>query len=282
MIGAFIIAFREVIEAGLIVGIVMAATRGIPGRGRWIGLGVFLGLAGAGLVAIFAERISDAFEGTGQDVLNAAVLLFAVVMLIWHNTWMAKHGRELAGELRATGEAVRSGQRSAAALTVVVGAAILREGAELVLFLYGLVASGTSGAELQVGALAGVGAGVLLSAVSYFGLASIPSRYVFSVTSALIILLAAGLAAQAVQFLTNAGIVTVLDQQMWNTSAYLTENSLPGRVLHALVGYTDRPTIAQGIAYVSTIVVMVALMQLGKGSGGRARKDEPRPAVRAA
>ncbi|WP_204279997.1 hypothetical protein, partial [Raoultella ornithinolytica] len=50
--------------------------------------------------------------------------------------------------------------------------------------------------------------------------------------------LAAGLAAQAVQFLTNAGIVTVLDQQMWNTSAYLTENSLPGRVLHALVGYT--------------------------------------------
>ncbi|WP_204306878.1 FTR1 family protein, partial [Klebsiella aerogenes] len=90
------------------------------------------------------------------------------------------------------------------------------------------------------------------------------SRYVFSVTSALIILLAAGLAAQAVQFLTNAGIVTVLDQQMWNTSAYLTENSLPGRVLHALVGYTDRPTIAQGIAYVGTIAVMVALMQLGK------------------
>ena len=263
MIGAFIIAFREVIEAGLIVGIVMAATRGIPGRGRWIGLGLVGGLAGAALVALFAEKISDAFEGTGQDLLNAGVLIFAVAMLIWHNTWMARHGRELAGELRAAGEAVRSGQSSAAALAIVVGAAILREGAELVLFLYGLVASGASSTELQIGALAGVGAGALLSAVSYFGLAAIPSRYVFSVTSALIVFLAAGLAAQAAQFLSNAGVVTVLDQTLWNSSAWLPENSLPGRVLHALVGYTDRPSAFQGLVYLATIAVMLVLMRVG-------------------
>src|SRR6478735_110015 len=152
MIGAFVIAFREVIEAGLIISIVLAATRGIPGRMRWVLLGV-------------------------------------------------------AGELRAAGAAVRSGEREAAALSIVIGAAILREGAELVLFLYGLVASGTSGADIQFGAVAGIGAGVLLSAVTYLGLASIPSRYVFSVTSVLIVFLAAGLAAQAAQFLANAGVV---------------------------------------------------------------------------
>ncbi|WP_202620322.1 FTR1 family protein, partial [Escherichia coli] len=125
MIGAFVIAFREVIEAGLIISIVLAATRGIPGRMRWVLLGVAGGLGGAALVALFAERISDAFEGSGQDLLNAAVLIVAVLLLIWHNTWMSKHGRELAGELRAAGEAVRSGQREAAALAIVVGAAIL-------------------------------------------------------------------------------------------------------------------------------------------------------------
>lgn len=265
MIGAFIIAFREVIEAGLIVGIVMAATRGIPGRGRWIGLGLVAGLVGAGLVALFAEKISDAFEGTGQDLLNAGVLIFAVLMLIWHNTWMARHGRELAGELRAAGEAVRSGERTAAALSVVVGAAILREGAELVLFLYGLVASGTSGVELQVGALAGIGAGVILSAVSYFGLAAIPSRYVFSVTSALIICLAAGLAAQAVQFLSNAGVITVLDKALWNTSAFLPESSWPGRVLHALIGYTDRPSAMQVLVWLGTVALMLLLARVGAG-----------------
>ncbi|MCJ2128501.1 FTR1 family protein [Methylobacterium sp. E-045] len=261
MIGAFVIAFREVIEAGLIIGIVLAATRGIAGRGRWIGLGVVGGLAGACLVALFAEAISDAFEGAGQDILNAAVLGTAVLMLIWHNTWMSRHGRELAGELKAAGDSVRRGETTSAALAFVVGAAILREGAELVLFLYGLVASGTSGPDLQIGALAGVGAGVLMSAVSYFGLAAIPTRYVFSVTSALIIFLAAGLAAQAAQFLTNAGLITVLDRPLWNTANVLSEGSMVGRVLHALVGYTDRPTGLQVIVYLGTILVMVALMQ---------------------
>ncbi|GJD35552.1 FTR1 family iron permease [Methylobacterium aerolatum] len=261
MIGAFVIAFREVIEAGLIISIVLAATRGIPGRMRWVLLGVAGGLAGATVVALFAERISDAFEGSGQDILNAAVLIVAVLLLIWHNTWMSKHGRELAGELKAAGEAVRSGQREAAALSIVVGAAILREGAELVLFLYGLVASGTSGADIQFGAMAGVGAGVLLSAVSYLGLASIPSRYVFSVTSVLITFLAAGLAAQAAQFLANAGVIDVLGRTVWNSSALIAESSWPGRVLHALVGYTDRPTALQLTVYVGTVVVMVALMQ---------------------
>ncbi|WP_375465773.1 FTR1 family protein [uncultured Methylobacterium sp.] len=261
MIGAFVIAFREVIEAGLIISIVLAATRGIPGRGRWVALGIVGGLAGAALAAAFAERISDAFEGAGQDLLNAAVLIVAVLMLVWHNTWMSAHGRALASELRAAGEAVRSGQRAAVALALVVGAAILREGAELVLFLYGLVASGTSGADLQVGALAGVAVGVLLSGVSYFGLAAIPSRHVFSVTSGLIVFLAAGLAAQAAQFLSNAGVATGFDQVLWNTSGLIPENGWAGRVLHALVGYTDRPTALQGIIYVATVLVMIGLMQ---------------------
>lgn len=261
MIGAFVIAFREVIEAGLIVGIVLAATRGLSGSRRWVALGVAGGLSGAALLALFAERISDAFEGTGQDVLNAAVLIVAVLMLIWHNTWMSRHGREMAGDLRAAGNAVRSGDRTAAALAVVVGAAILREGAELVLFLYGLVASGTSGTELQLGAALGVAAGVAVSGVSYFGLAAIPTRYVFSVTSALIVLLAAGLAAQAAQFLANAGLVNVLGQTLWNTAGILPEGSLPGRVLHALVGYTDRPSALQVVTYLATILVMLGLMR---------------------
>lgn len=261
MIGAFVIAFREVIEAGLIVGIVLAATRGIVGRGRWVGLGVIGGLAGAALVALFAEKISDAFEGAGQDILNAGVLIVAVLMLVWHNTWMSRHGRELAGELRAAGEAVRSGRSTAAALAFVVGAAILREGAELVLFLYGLVASGASGVDLQVGALAGVAAGALVSSVSYFGLAAVPTRHVFSVTSALIVFLAAGLAAQAAQFLSNAGLITVLDRTLWNSAGLLREDSIAGRVLHALVGYTDRPTALQGAVYLATILIMVGLMQ---------------------
>ena len=74
MLGALIIVFREVLEAGLIVGIVMAATQGVPGRGRWISLGIAAGVLGACIVALFAGGISEAFEGSGQELLNAAVL----------------------------------------------------------------------------------------------------------------------------------------------------------------------------------------------------------------
>jgi len=103
VLGALVIVFREVLEAGLIIGIVLAATRGAPGRERWIALGVFAGVVGAGVVALFAQSISEAFEGFGQELLNATVLGVAVVMLMWHNAWMARHGREMAAEMKAIG-----------------------------------------------------------------------------------------------------------------------------------------------------------------------------------
>ena len=63
-------------------------------------------------------------------------------MLTWHNAWMAGHGRELAREVRAVGTAVAEGDRPLTALAVVVGVAVLREGSEVVLFLYGIFATG--------------------------------------------------------------------------------------------------------------------------------------------
>ena len=71
MLGALVIVFREVLEAGLIVGIVMAATRGVDGRGRWISIGIGTGVVGAAIVAAFAGVISQAFEGSGQELFNA-------------------------------------------------------------------------------------------------------------------------------------------------------------------------------------------------------------------
>ena len=129
----------------------------------------------------------------------------AVVMLMWHNAWMARHGREIAAEMRQVGTAVSEGAKPLTALAIVVGLAVLREGSEVVLFLYGIMASGTSGSALLLGGVLGIAAGAAFTALTYFGLLAIPTRYIFSVTSWLIALLAAGMAAQSVQFLNNAG-----------------------------------------------------------------------------
>jgi high-affinity iron transporter len=259
MLGALVIVFREAIEAGLIVGIVLAATRGVPDRGKWIGVGIAAGTIGAGIIALFAEGISNAFQGAGQELLNASVLGVAVLMLMWHNAWMARHGREMAAEMAAVGHAVTTGKRPMTALAVVIGLAVLREGAEVVLFLYGIVATGTSGSSLLAGGLLGLAAGAAFTALTYYGLLAIPPRHIFTVTSVLIALLAAGMAAQAVQFLDAAGFINVLGQRLWDSSGVLPQDGILGRMLHTLIGYTDRPTELQLIAYLATLVVMAAL-----------------------
>jgi high-affinity iron transporter len=272
MLGALIIVFREVIEAGLIVGIVMAATRGVPGRGRWVTAGIIGGVLGAAIVAAFAGAISQAFQGSGQELFNATVLAIAVVMLMWHNAWMARHGREIAVEMREIGAAVSKGARPLTALGLVVGLAVLREGSEVVLFLYGIFASGTSGMALLTGGLLGIAAGVAFTAVTYFGLVAIPTRYIFTVTTWLIALLAAGLAAQSIQFFNNGGYFVVLDHTVWDTSWLLSEGSIPGRLLHTLIGYTERPTELQLVVYIGTLVVMYVLMRVARFTPQRERQ----------
>ena len=262
MLGALIIVFREVIEAGLIVGIALAVTRGVAGSRSWIAGGAAAGVLGAMLVAGFAEQLSAALAGRGQETFNAGVLALAVVMLAWHNIWMARHGRELSRELSNMGRAVASGAESFLALSVVVGLAVLREGAEVALFLYGILISGESTLNLIVGGLAGLGLGALVSALTFYGLVVIPPRRLFAVTSILVTLLAGGLAAQCVAFLQQGGFVTALSQTLWDTSAILPDNSLLGRVLHTLIGYTDQPSLMQALVYLATIATIVIATRL--------------------
>ena len=187
-------------------------------------------------------------------MFNASVLGIAVVMLMWHNAWMARHGREIAEEMRTIGTAVSEGAKPLTALAIVIGLAVLREGSEVVLFLYGIFASGTTGASLLVGGLLGIAAGAAFTGLTYVGLLAIPTRYIFSVTSWLIALLAAGMAAQAVQYLNNAGVLVALGRTVWDTSWLLSEDSLFGKLLHTLIGYTERPTEMQLMTYVGHAV----------------------------
>lgn len=263
MLATLIIVFREIIEAGLVIGIVLAATHGVPRRGLWVTLGVAGGVVGACVVAAFADSIANTMAGTGEELFNASVLLVAVVMLASHNIWMARQGRHIAAEMKSLGVAVVKGNRTLAALAVVVGVAVLREGSEIALFLYGVaLSSGNSTASMLAGGAIGFAMGACVSALMYFGLLNIPSRHLFSVTSGLIALLAAGMAAQAVVFLQQAGLVTVLSHVMWNTSAVISDGSIAGKTLHTLIGYTATPTGIQMLAYVGTLATIFILMRL--------------------
>jgi high-affinity iron transporter len=273
VLGALIIVFREVVEAGLVVGIVFAVTQSIPLRLPYILGGLLAGVLGASLVAAFAGALASLMQGNGQEIFNAAILALAVVMLTWHNVWMAKHGREIAENLRTIGQQVRDGSKTLFALAIVVAVAVLREGSEIVLFLYGIVISQkTTTLELLAGGGGGLLLGAAVSYVTFRGLVAIPMRHLFRVTTLLISFLAAGMAVQAVAFLEQADLVTKFSDTVWNTSAIVSDDSLVGRVLHTLIGYTDRPTQLQLIVYIVTLAAIFGLMKIASPSPKRVRE----------
>ena len=263
MLATAIIVFREVLEASLVVGIVLAASRGVPRRGVWVTGGIAAGAFGAALVAACAGAIAAAVNGIGQELFNAAILFTAVAMLGWHNIWMNRHGRELAAAAATLGKAVLGRSRPLYALALVVGIAVLREGSEAVLFLYGIaIASGAGALSILGGGLLGLAGGAAIGAVIYFGLLAIPLRRLFAVTSWLILLLAAGMASQGAAFLMQANLLPTLGNELWDTSSILSERSPLGVLLHVLIGYSAQPAGIQVVFYLVTLLVIGTLMRV--------------------
>lgn len=267
MLASLLLVFREVLEAALIVSVVAAATRSVVGRKRWITSGIALGILGAAVVALFASRIAESMSGMGQEWFNAGVLLAAVVMIGWHVVWMARHGRELATQMKSIGSEVSSGNRPMTALLIVIALAVLREGSEVVLFGYGLIAGGSDLVPMISGGLFGLLCGIALGYAMYAGLLKIPMRHFFTATNGLMVLLAAGLAASAAGYLVQADVIPALIDPVWDTSALLSDDSFIGKTLHVLIGYSAAPTGMQLAFYGGTVMVLSAGMRMFRISG---------------
>lgn len=275
MLGAAIIVFREALEAALLIGIVAAAARALPYRNRWLAGGIAAGVAGSLLIAALAGTIAEAVDGIGQELLNAIVLGLAVAMLGWHNIWMARHAREMVSETRSVMNDVAEGRRELSAIAVVVAMAVLREGSETALFLFGLLTQDDSLARVLGGGALGLAAGAAVGCGMYAGLVRVPMRWFFTVTSGLVLLLAAGMAGQMARFLIQGDVLPALANPLWDTSRLLPLNSAVGTLLHVLAGYDPRPSAMQAIFYLGTL----GLIALGMFAVRSTRAPSARPAT---
>jgi high-affinity iron transporter len=273
MLAAALIVFRESFEAALLIGILAAAMREVPGRNRWLAIGIGGGILGAMLVAGMTDVISSAAGGNGQELFNATILGVAVLMLAWHNIWMASHGAELARQAKKLGAEVGTGNRALSSVALLAGVAVLREGSETVLFLYGI----STGAQMSLrdllgGAGLGLVAGIAVGVAVYAGLLKIPSRRFFTVIGTLLVLLAAGLAAQMARFLIQADWLPSLAAPLWDTSWLLADSSMLGATLHVLVGYDSQPSGTQVVFYLATAIAIFFATRIVK------RQHKPIPA----
>ncbi len=263
MFGSSIIVFRETLEAALIIGIIAAATRGVPGRSRWVIAGIAAGLVGSAFVAAATGTIAEMASGLGQELFNAGVLGIAVLMLAWHNIWMSAHSKQLAINASNTGRAISDGKRECSVLFAIIALAVLREGSETVLFLYGIAtAGGQTTHTMLIGGLLGLTGGVAVGWALYAGLLRIPLRWFFGITSLLVLLLAAGMASQAARLLIQANLLPSLAAPLWDTSSWLPPDSVIGTLLHGLAGYDARPAGMQIVFFTVVLVSIIIGMRL--------------------
>jgi high-affinity iron transporter len=276
MFATALIVFRESLEAALFVGIVAAATRGLAGRGTWLASGVAAGVLGALLLAAGADKISAFANGIGQDLVNVCILSAALAMLAYHCIWVSTHGKEMTQDARRLGSSVREGQRTPRALIAVVALAVLREGAETVLFVAGLATgTPTEPYAMVTAVLLGIVAGVAVGVLIYFGLSRVKPQHLFAVTNALIVVLAAAIASQLARSLAQSGLVDLWSGAVWDTSHILPSDSALGVLLHALAGYDAQPSGLQIAFYIGTLALIgIATYQVKRHHDSRDTRGE--------
>jgi high-affinity iron transporter len=265
MLSSALVVFREVFEIVLIVGIILAVTRTMPNRKKAIAIGFGAGIVGSALIAVFTGQISTMAEGLGQEYFNAGILLTAAGFIAWTVLWMKKHARHIKKHFQDVERAIESGKAPYIALSGIIGLAMLREGAEIVLFIYGMLAAGQSPETLMAGSALGFIGGLAVGLMVYFGLIKLSIKIFFQVTSLMLAFLVAGMVSQGIGFLVAAGMFENLSQTAWDTSAFLTEDGIIGQSIGVLIGYTARPAVVQVIAYAATLAfIMIAMRMIDK------------------
>ena len=270
MAATFVVTLREGFEAALLLGIVYACLDRFGARDhyRWVTLGGALGLVASILMGIAVTLLSGPLLDLGPDLVAAAVIFAAVGLLTWHGWWMSRHAQALRGDVqRRVAEAEATRRLSVLGLIAFTG--VFREGAETVLFLWGLVsqtAEGASWDRLAGGAL-GVATAAALGWAVFHGGTRLSVRHFFTVTSVVLLLVAAGLFSTGLGKLQGLGFLPPADA-FWDTSFLLSDRGLVGGFATGLVGYRARPTLIEITGYALYLVVASALFFGGRRATG--------------
>ena len=257
MFPAAVLAFREGLEAALILGIVLSVLgrvgRSDRARAVWLGAGLAVLISVA--IGIGLHALGVAFEGRAEEIFEGIAMLLAAGVLTWMIFWMARQGRTLQEDLeRDVRQAARFGGMWA--LFSLAFVAVVREGIELALFLTAAAFSASAGATL-IGGLLGLAAAALAGWLIFATTARLNVRAFFSVTSILLILFAAGLMAHGVHEFNEAGLVPAGIEHVWDTNPVLDEGSGAGQLLKALLGYNGNPSLTEVMAYVAYWAVLL-------------------------
>ena len=282
----FVVVLREGFEAALLLGIVYAylAQIGHAESRRHVTYGAALAVVASILMGVGVSMLSGPLADIGPDVIALVVIFAAVALLTWHGWWMGRHAREMRGELQRRIDAAHASQQLWM-VGLIAFTGVFREGAETVLFLWGLMTQLTdlSGMAALVGGAGGLAGAAVLGWLVFQGGRRLSVQRFFAVTSLFIMLLAAGLFSAGIGRLQGIGLLPGGDP-LWDTSWLLDDHGSVGGFLAGLIGYRARPSALEIVAYVVYLVSATMLFFPGVVRGrpqGNGRVVEPAQTTRA-
>ena len=263
----FVITLREGFEAALLLGIIYAylARTDLRRSQGWVTSGALLGVVASIALGVIVSFLSGPLLDLGPDLIAAGVMLLAVVLLTWHAWWMQQHARAISGQVHRQIDQAHATSRLSV-VAVLAFTAVFREGAETVLFIWGLMTQvPMSGLQGVMGATGGMVAAAGLGWLVFRGGRRIPVRRFFAITTVLLLLVAAGLLASALARLDNLGYVPST-QSVWDTSRLLADGKGVGGFFAGLIGYRARPTLLEALAWLTYVVSVGALLWMPRPS----------------
>ncbi|GLI27166.1 iron transporter [Agromyces rhizosphaerae] len=260
MLANYMIGLREGLEAGLIVGILVAYL-GKIGRRDLLGK-LWVGIAGAIAISLGVGAILTwgpyGLSFQAQELLGGILSLVAVGMVTWMIFWMGRHGAALASQLRGQVDEVLAGGSALAIIGLGV-VSVGREGIETALFVWASVSSGANAALGVVGAVLGILTAVALSWALSKGLVRINLSRFFTWTGFFLILVVAGVFAYAIGDLQEAGLIPGAGVAAFSVATVISPSSWYGAVLAGVFNFTPEPTWAQLIGWAAYLVITSAL-----------------------
>lgn len=260
-----IAVFREFLEISILVSLFSAFGKNIKNFNILLAIGMALGCIGAGIIALFTEQISDSLDGMGHEVFEAIIILTTVALICSTIIWMKRYSKILKDKLSSI-DGSNDSLSSKIMIILLIGTTIFREGSEIVLILYSISAIDGSQSAVYIqgfalGAILGTSVGLGL----YYGLFKFATKYIFTISSLVMTFIAAGLAAEAAKILVSVGAIDFLTYRLWDTSFVVSDDTILGKILKIMIGYTSKPTAIELIFYTSVLSLIFFTNQFFSG-----------------
>lgn len=253
-----LVIFREFLEIVFFLSLIFSVTRGLPFARYYINLGILFGVIISCLLAYFINFIVSAFSGIGQEFLECVLVFFTACMISWTIIWMKSRVMRIKNEIYAFSNSQSNRVVNVFyyfTISLTVSTAIIREGTEIILCIFSILTTEFMNKDYFIAVVMGIIAGVLVGVLVAIGIKKLFVQYLFTLSSAFLMLMGAALSAKSISILASIDLLTLPTNALWDTSWILDDNGFVGRTLHDLIGYTAKPSALEVLFYFSYIIL---------------------------